>query len=56
MYREDALDAFAIADSPDGEHLVQAVPTAANDDAGKNLDPFFIALDDFGVDPDTVAD
>jgi hypothetical protein len=51
-----ALDAFAVADAPDGEHFVQAAPAPANYHAGKYLDTFLVAFHDFGVHTHAVAD
>ena len=56
MERENALDAFAITNAADGEHLVQAMPAAANDDPGKNLNAFLVAFDDFGMHAHGIAD
>ena len=43
--RENALDGLAVADAADGEGRVQAVATAADDDAGEDLDALLVALD-----------
>jgi len=53
---ENALDAFAVADAADGEHLVQAVAAAANHYPGKNLDTFLVAFDNFCVHAHGIAD
>ena len=53
---ENALDAFAVADAADGEHLVQAVAAAANHYPGKNLDTFLVPFDDSLVNIDDIAD
>ncbi len=52
---ENALHAFAVADAADGEHLVQPVAAAPDDDARENLDAFLLAFHDLGVDAHAVA-
>src|SRR4051794_26964817 len=54
--RENALDAFAVGNAPDGKCLIQPAAFPADDDSGKNLNPLFIAFHDPSVDADAVAD
>ena len=56
MQREHALDAFAVADAPHGERLVQPAAAPADHHAGENLNAFLVAFHDFGVDAHRVAD
>ncbi len=56
MQRKHALDPFAIGNPPDGEGLIQAAAFAADDDAGENLNPLFVAFHHASVDADGVAD
>lgn len=56
MEGEDAFDAFAEGEAADGEGFVWAAAVACDDRAGVDLDAFLIALTDFDVDADAVAD
>jgi hypothetical protein len=56
MHRKNALDALTVADATHGKGRVQPATAPADDDAGKNLDTFFVAFHDFGVDADGIAD
>src|SRR5438477_11661284 len=49
MQREDALDSFAVGNTPNGESLVQTATFSANDNAGNNLNAFFVAFDHSSV-------
>lgn len=55
MDGKNALDAFAVADAPDGEHLVEPVAAPSDDDPGKDLDAFFVAFDDLGMHAHRIA-
>lgn len=56
MHRENAFDAFAVADASDGECRVHAASSPSDDYTGKDLNSFFVAFDDFGVHTDGVTD
>jgi hypothetical protein len=56
VQRENALDAFAVADAADGEGLVQPAPAPANDHAGKHLNALLVAFDDLGMHAHAVTD
>jgi len=53
---EDPFDAFAVADFADGEGLADALAFPGDDDACEELDAFFAAFEDSGVDLDGVTD
>jgi hypothetical protein len=53
---EDPFDAFAVADFADGEGLADALAFTGDDDACEELDAFFAAFEDSGVDLDGVTD
>src|ERR1051326_3794566 len=46
MKRENALDAFAVADAPHGKGFVQAPAAFADDHPGEDLDALLFALHD----------
>src|ERR1700734_49937 len=54
--RETPFDPFSGDDSPHGEHLGHAPTTAGRDNAAIDLDPLFAALEDPGMDVDSVPD
>src|ERR1700682_5393241 len=56
VQRENALDAFAIGYAANGKSFVQPASFTANDDAGKDLDPFLVALDHASMHTNAVAD
>src|SRR5262249_29218046 len=56
VQREDALDALALDDAADGEHLAHALVAHADDDALEDLHALLLALEDALVDLHLVAD
>jgi hypothetical protein len=56
MHGENALDAFAVGDTADGEALGDATALAADHDASEDLDTFLVAFAHFGVHAHAVAD
>jgi hypothetical protein len=42
---ENALDAFVVYDSANGEHFAYAAASAGDNDAGENLDSLLAAFD-----------
>src|SRR5438105_1219648 len=55
MQREHALDSFTVGNPADGKGFVEATPFSANDDAGENLNAFFVAFHHSSMDADGVA-
>jgi len=56
IQREDALDAFVVDDSANGEHLVYTTAPAGNDGAGEDLHTLLAAFDNSAVYVNCVAD
>ena len=56
VQREDALDAFALDDAADGEHLAHALAAAGDHHAAEDLDALLLAFQDALVDVHLVAD
>ena len=55
MGREDTLHTLAVADTADGEGLVQTAAADTDHDTREDLNTLLVALDDLGVHPDAVA-
>lgn len=53
--REHALDALTVADTADGEGLVDAAALERDHDTGENLNALFITLAHFGVHFDAIT-
>src|SRR5205814_6533788 len=52
MQREHALDSLAVGNPADGEGFVQAAAFSSDDDAGENLNAFFVAFHHPSMDAD----
>jgi hypothetical protein len=55
MQREHTLDSLAVGNPPDGEGFVQAATFSPDDDAGENLNAFFVTFHYPGMDADGIA-
>ena len=49
MERKNPLNALAVADATNGEHLVQSMTATANDNTRENLYALFVAFNYFRV-------
>jgi hypothetical protein len=56
MYRENTLDALFIHNAADSEGFADTVTSAGNNGTGEYLNTLFVALSDFAVDVNNIAD